>query len=107
MRVRAGTRLAALIAKRVIRCINVFPRVSKLCKSYELWIFNAPSFGTLACNAMYFDVSTDCFRVTVSLAAGRGVSGPRRLARSNAGSLAGVCVYEFAVLFLLKPDLVQ
>ena len=45
---------------------------------------------------MYYDIGTDRFHVTVSLAAGREVSGPRRLARGNVGSLAEGCIYEFA-----------
>ena len=35
-----------------------------------------------------WDIDTDRFRVTVSLAAGREVSGPRRLAHNDIGSLA-------------------
>ena len=42
---------------------------------------------------MSSDVDTDRFHVTVSLAAGREVSGPRRLARSNVESLAEMCAY--------------
>ena len=45
------------------------------------------------CVAMCYDIDTGRFHVTVSLAAGRGVSGPRRLARSNIGSLTDFYIY--------------
>ena len=45
---------------------------------------------------MCYDVDTDRFHVTVSLAAGREVSGTQRRVHNNVESLAGICIYLLA-----------
>ena len=45
------------------------------------------------CIVMSYDADNDRFRVTVSLAAGREVSGRRRLARNDIRFRAENCIY--------------
>ena len=66
-----------------------------------------PWFSVMrVCITMCYDVGTDRFHVTVSLAAGREVSGPRRLAHNDIGSLTEF-VYINVLGNFLRPDLVQ